>query len=159
MVPPSDKPAVFAFNFLGTVVKIVPSIRPGDHGVTIDSGVIGQGALIFGAKVTLWGVPADSAHDPDRWEPKFGGFMIARPGASHSERRPFLSLPTSCPERPETVTARLDGWGSIGQFTTKELTTDPNDVPFTNVGCERLPFAPSALVEAPSRVGGVADGA
>jgi hypothetical protein len=151
VVPPDDKPAIFAFNYLGTVVKITPSIRPGDHGVTIDSGVISQGALYFGAKVTLWGVPADSAHDPDRWEPKFGGFMIARPGLSHSERRPFLSLPTSCTGRPETLTARLDGWGSVGQFTTRELTTDPNDVPFTNVGCDRLPFAPSALVEAPSR--------
>jgi hypothetical protein len=30
--PPADKPAMFAFNYLGSVVKIVPSIRPGDHG-------------------------------------------------------------------------------------------------------------------------------
>jgi hypothetical protein len=151
VVPPADKPAIFAFNYLGTVVKITPSIRPGDHGVTIDSGVIGQGALYFGAKVTLWGVPADSAHDPSRWEPKYGGYMIARPGVSHSQRRPFLSLPTSCTGRPETLTARLDGWGSVGQFATRQLTTDVNDMPFTNVGCGRLPFAPSVLAEAPSR--------
>jgi hypothetical protein len=149
--PPADKPAMFAFNYLGSVVKIVPSIRPGDSGVTIDSGIISQGVLTFGAKVTLWGVPADSAHDVNRWEPKFGGLLVMRPAESHSERKPFLSLPTSCTGRPETLTARLDGWDSIGQFTTRELTTDENDVPFTNVGCERLPFAPSALVESPSR--------
>jgi hypothetical protein len=151
VVPPADKPAIFAFNFNGAVVKITPSIRPGDHGVTIDSGVISQGALVFGAKVTLWGVPADRAHDVNRWEPKFGGFLVERPGVSHSERKPFLSLPTSCPGRPETLTARLDGWASIGQFTSRELTTDANDVPLTNVGCERLPFAPSVAAEAPSR--------
>jgi hypothetical protein len=152
VVPPDDKPAVFAFNYIGTVVKLIPSIRPGDHGVTIDSGVISQASpVIFGARVTLWGVPADPAHDPDRWESKFGGYIIDRPGTVETERKPFLSLPTSCPGRTETLTARLDGWDSIGQFTTRELTTDPNDVPFTNVGCERLPFAPSALVEAPSR--------
>jgi hypothetical protein len=150
--PPADKPAMFAFNYIGTVVKIVPSIRPGDHGVTVDSGVIGQGILVFGAKVTLWGVPADSAHNPDRWEPKFGGFQIDRPGSPRSEREPFLSLPTSCPGRAETLTARLDGWDSIGQFTTREFSADPGGVPFTNTGCERLPFAPGALVEAPSRM-------
>jgi hypothetical protein len=149
--PPDDKPAMFAFNYIGSVVKITPSIRPGDHGVTVDSGVISQAIPIYGARVTLWGVPADPAHDPDRFEPKFGGFLFARPAVSHSERKPFLSLPTSCPGRVETLTARLDGWDSIGQFTSRSFTTDPNDVPFINTGCERLPFAPSALVEAPSR--------
>jgi hypothetical protein len=151
VVPPADKPAVFGFTYLGSVVKIVPSIRPGDHGVTIDSGVISQAALVFGAKVTLWGVPADSSHDPDRWEPKFGGYFTDRPAASRSQPKPFLSLPTSCPGRAETLTARLDGWDSIGQFTTRELSTDPNGVPFTNTGCERVPFAPSVQAEAPTR--------
>jgi hypothetical protein len=151
VVPPDDQPAVFAFNYLGSVVKVVPSIRPGDHGVTVDSGVISQGALLFGAKVTLWGVPADRSHNPERWEPKYGGFIMDRPGTTQSERRPFLSLSTSCPGRAETLTARLDGWDSIGQFTTRELTGDPNGVPFANAGCERLPFAPSVLAEAPSR--------
>ena len=52
-----DRPAVFGFNYLGTVVKITPSVRPTDYGISVDSGVISQGILVWGARVTLWGVP------------------------------------------------------------------------------------------------------
>ncbi len=153
--PPKGTPGRFSFNVLGTVVSLNPTIRGGDYGVTVDSGTISQGLAINAADVTFWGVPADPAHDRQRAESGktllcFPGFGCLGNVPSQSPRRPFLSLPTSCSAEAQSVTGRLDGWESIGDFETLAFSSDFDDVPFVFEGCERLPFDPSVNVETTS---------
>jgi hypothetical protein len=168
---PDDAPALFAFNVLGVVVKLKPTVRAGDYGISVDSGVIASAAQISGADVTLWGVPADPANDALRvpsggkflcFSPGFcflfdgNGNLVSSPGdphplASQSERKPLLTLPTSCPGTADTVTARLDGWRTVANFTSRSVSADVNDVPLVNTGCQRLAFAPSVASTPTSR--------
>jgi hypothetical protein len=156
---PVGSPGLFAFNALGVVVKLKPTVRAGDFGVTVDSGTISQGAHIAEFEVNLWGVPADPVNDRMRVAPAgnvwcfpgFGCGTTGPPVASQSPRVPFLSLPTSCPGTPDVTTARLDGWRSIGQFATRSFSSDFDDVPFTMTGCDRLAFDPSVDVRPTSR--------
>ncbi len=156
---PVGSPGLFAFNLLGVVVKLTPTVRAGDFGVTIDSGTIPSASPISEFEVNLWGVPADPAND--RLRVDVGGTMwcfvgfgcgtSGPPVASQSPRVPFLSLPTSCPGTPDVTTARLDGWRSIGEFATGSFSSDFDDVPFTMTGCEKLAFDPSVAVRPTAR--------
>jgi hypothetical protein len=148
---PEDRPAIFAFNYLGTVVKIAPSVRPTDYGITVDSGAISQGLLVWGAKVTLWGVPADRSHNPMRWGPLAGGAIFLRPASTQAPRKPLLSLPGSCTSTPSVLTARLDGWDTIGQFVERKLDKDPSGRDFFATECDRMPFNPEARVSVPTQ--------
>jgi hypothetical protein len=151
---PVGSPGVFAFVVTGVVIKLNPTVRAGDFGITVDSGTIATAAAIAEFEVNLWGVPADPANDRMRVETGgtvwcFAGFGCGTSGppvASQSPRVPFLSLPTSCPGTPDVTTARLDGWDSIGEFTTGSFSSDFDDVPFTMTGCEKLAFDPSVDV-------------
>jgi hypothetical protein len=151
VVPPDDRPAIFAFNYLGAVVKITPSVRPTDYGITVDSGAISQGALVWGARVTLWGVPADRSHNPQRWGPQFGGLYFDFPATTQAPRKPFLSLPGSCTSTPSVLTARLDGWEAIGQFAERKLTKSLSGRDFVTTDCDKMPFIPGAQVSVPTR--------
>jgi hypothetical protein len=152
--PPEGTPGRFSFNVLGTVVSLDPTVRGGDYGVTIDSGTISQGLAINAADVTFWGVPADPSHNSRRAESGktllcFGTACYGNV-ASQSPRLPFLTLPTSCSGTAETVTGRLDGWESVGDFKTESFSSDLDGVPFVMEGCDRLAFDPSADVEVTS---------
>jgi hypothetical protein len=158
---PVGSPGVFAFVVLGVVVKLNPTVRAGDFGVTVDSGTISSALALSQFEVNLWGVPADPVNDRMRVEPGggiscfigWGCFTNGPPEgvASQSPRVPFLSLPTSCPGTPDVTTARLDGWRSIGQFATRSFSSDFDGVPFTMTGCEKLAFDPSVDVRPTSR--------
>jgi hypothetical protein len=137
---PDGKPAMFAFNYLGVVIRLTPTLRPDDYGITIDSGVISQGLPLPQVKVIFWGVPSDSAHNPFRYGPLGGGVVYFPPAAPTSPRKAFISTPTSCPGTPDTQTGRIDGWKSIGVFDVQSITADPNGEPFVNVGCDQLEF-------------------
>jgi hypothetical protein len=143
VAPPEGMPALFAFNITGVVVRLTPTVRPGDYGITIDSGTISTGINLAGSEVTLWGVPADPSHDEAR------GFK-----SSQSPRVPFLSTATSCTGQPQVFTALIDGWESIGQFGVESLDSDPSGQPFVNVGCDRLAFDPELTVASTSRNAG-----
>ncbi|HYJ21122.1 MAG TPA: hypothetical protein VEW07_03755 [Solirubrobacterales bacterium] len=142
IVVPTGSPAMFAFNVLGVVVKMTPTVRADDYGITIDSGTISQGLPIQGADVTLWGVPADPAHDAERYGPRFGGFIYEAPETTEAPLLPLLSTATSCPGTAESFTARVDGWKSIGLFDSGSFSSDLDDEPFISTGCDRLPFEP-----------------
>jgi hypothetical protein len=157
IVVPTGSPAMFAFNILGIVVKMTPTVRANDYGITIDSGTISQGLPIMGADVTLWGVPADPAHDAERYGPRYGGFIYEAPETTSAPLRPLLSISTSCPGAPETFTANVDGWKNIGLFDSGSFSSDLKGEPFVNTGCDRLPFEPEIearpttnLADAPS---------
>ena len=91
-----------------------------------------EGLGIAGTQLTLWGVPADPSHDPQRSCP--GEFPATQGGPSCSSQAPvsaFLRLPTSCPTDPGqglVTTAHVDSWWHPGRLNadgTPDL-SDPN---------------------------------
>jgi hypothetical protein len=73
LVPPKGVVAEFGFLVAKRApVLLLESVRTGgDYGVTSSSPYASQAAAIVGAKVTIWGVPAEASHDPWRGECEF----------------------------------------------------------------------------------------
>ncbi len=63
MEPTSGHVAELGFSTSLGQNRLVASVRPGDNGIRISSTQIPQGGPLYGAKVTIWGVPGDPAHD------------------------------------------------------------------------------------------------
>jgi hypothetical protein len=142
VIAPDGAPAMFAFNALGVVVRLTPTLRPGEYAITIDSGSISQGIVIDGVKTVFWGVPSDPIHDPERYGPIVPGFYW-KPFTTDYPRKAFMSVSTECSQTPQSMTAILDGWKSIGSFTSGTFNTDFEGEPFRFTGCDQVPFTPS----------------
>jgi hypothetical protein len=151
--PRAGTPAQLAFNVAGTVVRLTPTVRGDDFGITMDSGIISQGILTGGLRIRIWGVPADPIHDGRRMgDPATGlPIMKAPPNPSPGARVPFLSLPTRCSDTPDETVVWMDGWESIGQFARAAFSADPDGVPFSLTGCDRVPFNAGVEMAATSR--------
>ena len=66
-LPPKGVAAEFGYIAGPTPVLLRTSVRTGgDYGVTTAAPKIGQAVLVAASKVTIWGVPANPAHDPIR---------------------------------------------------------------------------------------------
>jgi hypothetical protein len=146
LVPQQGYPAEFGFRVLGIPVVLVPHVRTGgDYGLTVTFSNIPDSFALTQGRVTLWGVPADPAHNRERgacWgqhgyaEDFPEGGECPLKGAS----RPFLSLPTSC-TGPLRFGARIDPYEDPGIYSEAHTTTPGL------TGCEKLAFAPSVLAQ------------
>lgn len=100
---------------------------------------------------TIWGVPADEGHTPERGTSATGGVK------SDAPLRPYLTLPAFCEEAPE-ITVEVDSNEAPGLFTGESgLFTGIADEPAPMTGCDSVPFAPqiasqpsTKLAESPS---------
>lgn len=152
LVPPRGVPAEFGFVIVGVPVVLVPRVRTGgDDGVSVEFTSVPQSFSLLLGKLTLWGVPSDPGHDPERgncWsegsvfsgEPAITGRAAEEQCAFGSPPRPFLSLPTSC-TGPLRFTARIDSWKAPGAFREAEASLPGL------TGCEMLDFSPSVVVQ------------
>jgi hypothetical protein len=154
MPRPANRPALFAFNYSSSVVTLVPEVSSGDYGVSTGSAVITQALPTFTAKITVWGVPADPVHDPERIDDT--GTILGVP--SPAPPAVLLSNPTSCPGQPSVVTAEADSWENPGIFVSSSVDKDLEDTPLLFKGCENLPFAPTAYIAPTSAVAGAPTG-
>jgi hypothetical protein len=157
MVPSPNAPVRLGFNVLGTVVTLDANVRSAsDYGVTATVRNISEGVGIAGTNVTLWGVPSDPVHDPDRACPGASGPWQGGPSCtSGAPRSAFLRNPTSCPDPSVGLptTLRTDSWVHPGVFTqATTLSHRPNGYPFAPMdwgpqqgvtGCESVPFDPT----------------
>ena len=67
LVPSVGEPARFGFELVDIPVYLDTSIRTGgDYGVAVDVDNITELAGFLSSRVTFWGVPGDSRHDPVR---------------------------------------------------------------------------------------------
>jgi len=125
MVPPSNAPARFGFNVLGSVVALDAKVRSGsDYGVTIAVANTPEAIPLAGTSVSLWGDPASPDHDferacPGRKEPAFSGETCRSRATEH----PFIRMPTSCEPAAGSgvddglVTAiHVDSWSHAGSL-------------------------------------------
>jgi hypothetical protein len=141
MVPPPGMPAQLGFTIFGAPVYIDTELRSGsDYGVT---GVLrnsSEAKRVTAARVTLWGVPADTSHDEVRGQCL--GFGLAFSVGSCPAGRvsvPFLRLPTSC-ESPLGIQMSFNTWSNPDTFLQR---TSVEPVPG---GCSELNFEPGISV-------------
>ncbi|HEY7829189.1 MAG TPA: hypothetical protein VIC06_01335 [Solirubrobacteraceae bacterium] len=152
--PPPGVPAEFGFNYVGEPVLLTAAVRgDGSYGLTVHARDISQTLHIFGARVTLWGVPADPSHDGFRGEclGTEGTPVVVEGGCPAGvSPRPFLTLPTSCPAEPPVMSIRADPWQDPGAFVSAESANlNSHGEPVSITGCNRLDFSPSLTI-APS---------
>lgn len=133
-LPAADgKTATLVFTVLGTPIYMDISARTdGDFGLRSTLRNVNQTLPIYGARLHLWGVPADAVHDAQR----LVTYAFANPPTpSGVARRPFLTLPSRC--EPVTFTARARSWQNPGTWLAASSTTPPL------TGCDALRFAPT----------------
>jgi hypothetical protein len=152
MVPNPGEPAQFAANAAAADIYIDFHVRSGgDYGLSTTLSGISSLVSLSGSTLTVWGVPADPAHDPmrgakcipDATSPAncVGGGLSA--GVLPT---PLLTLPSSC-EGPQTTTLSVDTWQHPGDFKTASfLSHDNAGNPVGVDGCNRLQFDPGVVV-------------
>lgn len=143
LVPPKGAPAEFGFIALTSPVVLVPSVRTGsDYGISVRFDSVPDSYSLVKGKLTLWGVPADPAHNEERGECLKGFAFAPNKGECPVSIAPlpFLSMPTSC-SGPLTMRARVDSWEEPGVWS-EEQTTIPG-----MTGCNKLGFAPSLVAQ------------
>ena len=121
MVPPPGVLARFAYNVLGTIVALDVQVRSGgDYGVTVSSSNVPEAIPILGTTTTLWGVPASTAHRPERACPNSGPPTQGGPNCASdsAEELAFLRNPSPCEGAQALQSSlRVDSWlepGALG---------------------------------------------
>ncbi len=89
---------------------------------------------VYGSTVTVWGVPASTDHNGER----FGTGSV-----SSNNAEPFLTLPRAC-TGPLATTFKLASWeGAFDERTVFTHDDSEPPAPLGMSGCEGLPFAPT----------------
>jgi hypothetical protein len=146
---PVDKPALFAFNYLGNPIALTPFVRSSDFGISVHVGPIPQVFPVLSTELTLWAVPADPSHDAQRY---YRGAELGTGASSTARRAPFLTNGTNCSDTPAVTTARVSSWQHPDVFTSASFSADFDGVPFVNERCDRLEFAPEMTAKPTSRM-------
>jgi hypothetical protein len=160
------EPARLGFYVPGAPIFIDPSVRNGeDYGITVNANNITQVEPVLSSQVTVWGVPGEPVHDPERG---FGCLGATRGVNQKEEGTPacqpqgqahppsFLAMPTACPVNPTTHQPEplqsifeADSWaepGNVVKGSTNEASVSQQPMPALD-GCNKLPFEPSIKVK------------
>jgi hypothetical protein len=143
LVPPAGDAAEFGARFSNSVTGYIDfHVRTGgDYGVNADALNLSANSGIVRISLTVWGVPADPSHDPDRFCSGFDSEGHPLRGCSAGAALvPFLTNPTSC-AGPQTATLRVDSWQNPGEFASATSTMPA----FT--GCDRPDFTPAITLQ------------
>jgi hypothetical protein len=145
--------AELGFVAANTAVTIAIAVKPGgEYNVVASLKNVPQSLQVTASSLTLWGIPADPAHDAERGT----CFLRGESCASGAPDIPFLTLPRSC-EGPLASTYFADGWPSPGVFDSgASFTHDGSEppVPAGLRGCEALGFTPSSAISSSGRSAG-----
>lgn len=153
--PPPGEPAELGFT-IGTLahVPVFFHVRTeGDYGVTADIPELSEFAPITAAALTLWGVPAQAAHDRLRKGIECAAATEGCEGSS--TQAPLLTLPTSCAPAGLTLGIGSDSWQQPLSAPLPTLQTQT--LPGTS-GCAGLRFEPSIEAQPQSTQAGAPTG-
>jgi hypothetical protein len=143
LVPPPGHAAEFGFFLLGNRVMLDATVRSdGDYGITELANNLPQRQLASNS-ITIWGNPADSSHNRERFCP---GVSEQVGCASQTSSVPFLTTPTSC-VGPLQFSATAIDWADESitneiHFSSESKENEPQGFE----GCERLNIAPALSV-------------
>ncbi len=117
LVPPPGIAASFGFIVSGVPIFLDARVKAQDgYHVQVSVPDASQTLALLGSSVTLWGVPADHAHDPERG---CQGSVPSVTGCSaESAREAFITNPSHCLPAGQGFETRLaiDSWVNSGTF-------------------------------------------
>ncbi|HEY5194651.1 MAG TPA: hypothetical protein VIJ39_12365 [Solirubrobacteraceae bacterium] len=137
LTPNPGEVAKFGFSVLGNFdIQGNVAVRPGDYGLRVSFHNTNQTGIVLDAvSLTVWGVPADPAHNTWRMEPgsegQVGVGIGVFGGSSDSAPAPYFTNPTSC---GETLVAKFTATSWEGAETQAGMPIE------TITGCDRLSF-------------------
>jgi hypothetical protein len=147
IAPPPGMPAQFGFQVAGLSFYLNTSLGAGpDYPIIAHLENLSEIQRPVAARFTLWGTPADPAHDAQR-----GAQCLALSGASTGScpagqsPKPFLRLPSSC-EAPLSTQMLFSTWNDPLSFHAQSATMPAPE------GCSALGFAPSVLAQTQTTV-------
>ncbi|MGA7704307.1 MAG: hypothetical protein WB998_05365 [Solirubrobacteraceae bacterium] len=177
LTPQLGRPAEFGIgNVNGLNFVITGGVRTGeDYGLSAISSGIATAAALTSATISLWGVPADPSHDPQRgsvcnWienqppQPPFNLLENQPPGppfscpdggqSSGDGHVALVRLPTECSGQPLVGVAAADSWEDPGRAN-PDGSWDHSDPTWTQkggtlppvTGCNSLEFGSSLEVQ------------
>jgi hypothetical protein len=142
LTPPLGVPASVGFSIVNKNSFQEGSLRPADYGINVSDITLPTDVEILSVTETIWGVPADPAHDEERQCVDSEGDLFFD-CASDVLPRPFLSLPTSC-AAPLKTTVRVESLQEPGQLPFKTVESlGEGGTPEGLNSCETLDFSPS----------------
>ena len=143
LTPSPGVAAQIGFSNIGLTALTSASLRS-EAGYGIRASVPNLPLAVSEVTATIWGVPADPDHKPERGN--FGG------QDSDAPLRAYFTLPTSCGAPPE-LTVAVDSKLAPGVFSTETAPLrDKSANPLTLTGCEAVPFAPAIAGATTSRL-------
>jgi hypothetical protein len=158
LTPPLGVPASIGTSLANQNSFQEASLRSGDYGVSVSDITIPSDAQIVAITETIWGVPADPDHDPERQCIPAGGGSTIVGCASDVPVVPFLTLPTTC-DAPLKTTLLADSVEEPGDFLTRSgydsksvLSLGEGGNPAALVGCDVVPFSPKIAAQPTSRL-------
>ncbi len=147
MVPPAGAPGQFGFEMASPILVNLMVRDSSDYGLNLELRNLPQEVGIWRISMTIWGVPAESSHDP------FRGKCLGRHGESNGScpgdavAAPLLTMPTTCGE-PLITTIAADSWENPGVRVEKSVTTEAAGGASGKLsGCDRLNFTPTVAVQ------------
>lgn len=156
LVPSPGSPAKFGFVALNVPVVIDAKVNDEPpYNVVAHVRNISQAILFYGARLTLWGNPADPAHNTLRGD-CVGDITVptAEPISLGScpvdlEEKPFLTLPRAC-AGPLPTDFTANSWLERDVVVTSRVETHDDSTPPAPqgmTGCEKLGFSPEVDVQ------------
>jgi hypothetical protein len=144
--PPPGVAARIGFWTLIVPLTVDFRVNPAaPHNVIVSVNGIPQVVPFYSSKVTLWGVPADPAHNSERG--RCAGKEGGQTCPASIPEKPFITLPTSC-EGPLPMTFEADSWE--GETFKRTVFAHDGSSPPNTVGpsgCEELEFKPEVIAE------------
>jgi hypothetical protein len=157
--PPPGVAAQFGFKIGSSTIFLDAGVRPDDYGLRAKIHNVSQAITVVGGSFTLWGVPADPAHDSERY-----CFHSFSPGCSTDvQPKPLLTNPTSCSPPGEGLLTKLHVVSWVGPEVMADSSFESHDPPgYSNAnplppdqwgpaqgptGCGLQPFNPSIAVK------------
>jgi hypothetical protein len=143
LVPPPGVAAELGFNALRSNFPQNASPRA-DHEYGVEVSALNFSQPIISVSETIWGEPADPAHDLQRGVRNAGKEGEQGPVSTDAPRLPFLTLPTRCGS-PLSISVTADSVLSPGNFVTpvNAIATDGGGNPLALQGCDGIPFSPA----------------
>jgi hypothetical protein len=141
----------FAFQIGNNPIHFKASLDPANHyAIRFLAPNLNELRPAFSLKLTLWGVPADRAHDSERC-PRFTTNNLPGIGGNTEEEcsteaaaRPYLSLPAQCESDNTFRFHHYDSWQRRGSFGPEIDYTMPGKMR----GCENPRFEPDVQIVA-----------
>jgi hypothetical protein len=150
LVPPPGVASKLGFRVGNVSAVIEGGVREGgERNLYATVGGASQAELIYGSTLTLWGNPADPAHDGER------GNCAIQGGSCpiNTTERAFITLPRSC-DGPLRTVFQIDSWQNPTAWVRAETETHDNAIPPNPLGmsgCGKLGFNPSITVQPTTR--------